>query len=156
MQQTMLQTTQENSLAAATVVEVVGKLKLDILPVVPVKYWRQPSGPSQLKQYINVGIKNTGQSKGEKVFGLTHLTFRPRTHIVWLKAKTRYCFFSVLKTRTCLSEALPLMSHSLEVVVVAPRPKLATLHWSEASTITARKYGVSYEAWTWLEEKLRA
>ncbi len=38
MQQTMLQTTQENSLAAATVVEVVGKLKLDILPVVPVKY----------------------------------------------------------------------------------------------------------------------
>ena len=30
----------------------------------------------------------------------------------------------------------PLMSHSLVVPVVVPRPKLATLHWSEASTIT--------------------
>ncbi len=28
------------------------------------------------------------------------------------------------------------MSHSLVVPVVVPRPKLATLHWSEASTIT--------------------
>ncbi len=36
----------QNLLVDPTVLEVVGKLKLDTVPVVPVKYCRQPSGPT--------------------------------------------------------------------------------------------------------------
>ncbi len=41
-------------LDAATVLEVVGKLKFDTLPVVPVKYCRQPSGPEKFKYYWGI------------------------------------------------------------------------------------------------------
>ncbi len=34
--------------------EVVGKLKFDTLPVVPVKYCRQPSGPEKFKYYWGI------------------------------------------------------------------------------------------------------